>query len=302
MNAIHQFALERAAVSNAIHDACITDIRAFKPGNVSAGSPGHGMQADDFIASATAMAREIAAPMADVGERILRAVEATRSVVSVNTNLGIILLCAPLVHAATARMAERRLRVRLHAVLVALDVYDAELAYRAIRLAAPGGLGRADRHDVAQSPSVTLSEAMNEARERDRIAYQYVSDFEDIFETALPALRETHARWRSRDWAAVYVYLVMLARFLDSLIVRKHGVEVAADVSRQAADLESALARVDDPSRELPALEAFDRQLKAKSINPGTTADLTVAALVAMDLEDSLEKLSPASRAGSASG
>ena len=131
---------------------------------------------------------------------------------------------------------------------------------------------------------------MNEARERDRIAYQYVSDFEDIFDTALPALRASHARWRSRDWAAVYVYLLMLARFLDSLIVRKHGVKVASDVSRQAADLGLALARADDPSRELPALEAFDRQLKARSINPGTTADLTVAALVAMDLQDSLEK------------
>jgi triphosphoribosyl-dephospho-CoA synthase len=139
---------------------------------------------------------------------------------------------------------------------------------------------------------------MNEASGRDRIAYQYVSDFEDIFETALPALRETQTRWGSRDWAAVYVYLMMLAGFVDSLIVRKHGMDVAAEVSRQAAELKLSLGRADDPAQELPALEAFDRQLKAKSINPGTTADLTVATLVAMDLEDSLGKLSPASRAG----
>ena len=298
MNAEHESGLAGARVCEAIRAACITDIRAFKPGNVSTGSPGHGMQADDFIVSASAMARAIAAPMTDVGERILRAVEATRSVVSVNTNLGIILLCAPLAHAAIARMAERRLRVRLHAVLVGLDVYDAELAYRAIRLAAPGGLGRSERHDVAHSPTVTLVEAMNEASGRDRIAYQYVSDFADIFETGLPALRESEARWGNRDWAAVYVYLVMLAAFVDSLIVRKHGMEIAAGVSRRAADLKLSLGRADDPSRELPALEAFDRQLKAKSINPGTTADLTVATLVAMDLEDSLEELAPASRAG----
>ena len=298
MNAAHESGLAGARVCEAIRAACITDIHAFKPGNVSTGSPGHGMQADDFIVSASAMARAIAAPMVDVGERVLRAVEATRSVVSVNTNLGIILLCAPLAHAALARMSERRLRVRLHAVLVGLDVYDAELTYRGIRLAAPGGLGRSERHDVAHSPTVTLVEAMNEASGRDRIAYQYVSDFQDIFETGLPALRESEARWGSRDWAAVYVYLVMLAAFVDSLIVRKHGIEIAAGVSRRAADLKLSLGRADDPSRELPALEAFDRQLKAKSINPGTTADLTVATLVAMDLEDSLEKLAPASRAG----
>ena len=50
-----------------------------------------------------------------------------------------------------------------------------------------------------------------------------------------------------------------------------------------------ALGRASDPAQEMPALEAFDRQLKARSINPGTSADMTVATLVAMDLEDSLE-------------
>jgi triphosphoribosyl-dephospho-CoA synthase len=273
----------------------MTDIRAFKPGNVSIGSSGHGMHADDFIASAGAMAAAIAGPVVDVGDRILRAIEATRTVVRVNTNLGIVLLCAPLAHAATVQMHEPRLLARLHAVLAGLDVYDADLAYRAIRMAEPGGLGRADRHDVAQSPRVTLREAMNEARERDRIAYQYVTDYQDIFETGLPALHDGLARWRSREWAAVHAYLLFLARFVDSHVVRKHGKEVAASVSLQACDLSQALGRAGDPTQEMPALEAFDRQLKARSINPGTTADMTVAALVAMDLQDSLEKVSTAS-------
>lgn len=291
MNATHPFALEPAAVSAVIRDACITDIRAFKPGNVSIASPGHGMRADDFIASADAMAGAITAPVADVGERILRAIEATRTVVPVNTNLGIVLLCAPLAHAATARMDEPGLRARLHAVLAALDVYDAELAYRAIRVAEPGGLGRSERHDVAQPPRVTLREAMDEARERDRVAYQYVTDYRDIFETGLPALHDGLARWRSREWAAVHAYLIFLARFADSHVARKHGEEVAASVSLLARDLSQALGRASDPAREMPALEAFDRQLKARSINPGTSADMTVAALVAMDLEDSLGKV-----------
>lgn len=291
MNATHAFALEPAAVSAVIRDACITDIRAFKPGNVSIASPGHGMRADDFIASADAMAGAITAPVADVGERILRAIEATRTVVPVNTNLGIVLLCAPLAHAASARVDEPGLRARLHAVLAALDVYDAELAYRAIRVAEPGGLGRSERHDVAQSPLVTLREAMDEARERDRVAYQYVTDYRDIFETGLPALHDGLARWRSREWAAVHAYLIFLARFADSHVARKHGEEVAASVSLLARDLSQALGRASDPAREMPALEAFDRQLKARSINPGTSADMTVAALVAMDLEDSLGKV-----------
>jgi triphosphoribosyl-dephospho-CoA synthase len=94
MKAAHPFSLDPATVAAAIWDACVIDVRAFKPGNVSLASPGHGMHADDFIASADVMAAAIAAPAAGVGERILRAIEVTRAVVPVNTNLGIVLLCA----------------------------------------------------------------------------------------------------------------------------------------------------------------------------------------------------------------
>jgi triphosphoribosyl-dephospho-CoA synthase len=297
MKATPAFALEPTTVAAAIRNACITDVRAFKPGNVSLACRGHGMHADDFIASADAMSAVIAAPAAGVGRRILRAIEATRAVVSVNTNLGIVLLCAPLVHAATGSSNELILRERLRSVLAGLDVDDARLAYCAIRMAEPGGLGRSDRHDVTEVPQVTLREAMDEACERDSIAYQYVTDYRAIFETGLPALRDGLARWRSREWAAVHAYLIFLARFADSHVARKRGGEVAASVSLQAGDLSQALGRAADPAREMPALEAFDRQLKARSINPGTSADMTVAALVAMDLEDSLGKVSSQSRA-----
>jgi triphosphoribosyl-dephospho-CoA synthase len=294
---MHQFALEPETVAAAIWDACVTDVRAFKPGNVSVASPGHGMHAQDFIASADAMAAAIAAPAAGAGQRIVRAIEATRAVVPANTNLGIVLLCAPLAQAATMTSNESLLRERVRLVLAGLDVDDADLAYRAIRMAGPGGLGRSEHHDVAQAPHVTLREAMDEARGRDRIAYQYVTDYRDIFETGLPALQRGLARWGSRTWAAVHVYLIFLARFADSHIARKHGDEVAASVSLQARDLSQALGRSHDPAQEMPALEVFDRQLKARSINPGTSADMTVATLVAMDLEDSLDEVSQSSRA-----
>jgi triphosphoribosyl-dephospho-CoA synthase len=290
MSTMETFALDPTEVAAAIRDACLTEIRAFKPGNVSLASPGHGMSARDFIASADAMAAVIAVPGASVGRRILGAIEATRAVVPLNTNLGIVLLCAPLAHAVVEASGESGLRVRLHAVLAALDVNDAVLAYQAIRLAEPGGLGRAERHDVAAAPRVTLLEAMREARERDRIACQYVTDYRDVFDTGMPAARRALARWGSREWAAVAVYLELLSRFPDSHLARKHGGEIAAAVSREAGLLVKALGRASGPAQEMPALEAFDRQLKAKSINPGTSADMTVATLVAMVLEDSLER------------
>lgn len=284
-------ALDATEVSARVLDACLTEVRAFKPGNVSLVSPGHGMRAEDFIASAQAASVAMAQPGLTVGERILRAIEATRFVVSFNTNLGIVLLCAPLAHAALQSSGRRELRARLESVLAGLTVSDAELAYRAIRLAQPGGLGTSARHDVAAPPTVTLLEAMREASRRDRIASQYETVFADVFELGLPAAREFLARWQSREWTAVAVYLRYLASFPDSLVARKHGEHTALRVSEQARQGSATFESAGDPREALPVLEALDADLKRRSINPGTTADMTVATLVAMDLQDSLEKI-----------
>jgi triphosphoribosyl-dephospho-CoA synthase len=289
MSMERRFALDPATVAAAVREACLAELRAFKPGNVSFASAGHGMQAADFVASAHAVAGIIAAPAAGVGERILRAIESTRTVVNFNTNLGIVLLCAPLVQAAMQLSAERSLRLRLDRVLAALDVTDAELAFSAIRLARPGGLGESDRYDVSQAPRVTLLEAMREARQRDRIAAQYVTRYHDVLETGVPVARRAARRWGRADWVAVTVYLAFLSRFADSHIARKHGNETAFAVTREAGELVMLLAGSTDPGEAMPMLEAFDRRLKARSVNPGTSADLTVATLFAMDLDDLLD-------------
>ncbi len=283
-------ALDAAAVSAAFHHACEIDVRAFKPGNVSFASPGHGMRAQDFITSADAAAAVIAKPGLGIGDRILNAIEATRAVVEFNTNLGIVLLCAPLAHAAIETSPERNLRNRIAAALAALSVADAEQAYCAIRIAQPGGMGRSERHDVADTPKVTLLEAMYEAAARDRIAYQYASDFRDIFETGVPAAKSTRARGHSVEWVAVAVYLAFLSRFPDSHVARKHGPEVAVEVVREAQNAAQAFKAASTPLQAVPVLEDLDRSLKQKGINPGTSADMTVATLAALALEELLNR------------
>src|SRR5262245_36918074 len=57
--------------------ACRDELEAPKPGNVHLFAAGHRMTADDFVRSAEAAAEPLTAPGARVGERILRAVEAT---------------------------------------------------------------------------------------------------------------------------------------------------------------------------------------------------------------------------------
>ena len=151
------------AVAAAFHGACMAELDALKPGNVHRHADDHATDIADFEKSAAAAAPVIAAEGLTVGERIEAAVEATRGVVSHNTNLGIILLAAPLAQAALVS-GGTGLRQALTQVLASLTVEDARAAYRAIRRAEPGGLGTTPEHDVTSDPDVTLLEAMRAAQ------------------------------------------------------------------------------------------------------------------------------------------
>lgn len=273
------------AAQRAFVAACTLDVACLKPGNVSLESPGHGMQAADFIASARASAGPISDPGARVGARILGAVQATRAAVGCNTNLGIVLLAAPLLHAFQNRPAGIGLRQALGDTLARLDVKDAALAYRAIRLAAPAGLGRSARHDVHAEPAVTLLAAMREAAARDSVARQYADGYAEIWDRSLAALRQARERWGRDDAAVAWVYLGFLATEPDSHVARKHGTARAEEVERLGRDCLHAVWSSRDWNGARLVLARLDRHLKARGINPGTSADLTVATLLADRLE-----------------
>ena len=338
------------AVAAAVWRACIEELEAPKPGNVSFASAGHGMTADDFVASARAVADVLGTPGLSLGERVLGSVEATRAAVSCNTNLGIVLLCAPLAQAALCGDPERPsgagpgvrahrgagnagrggqtsrprraadapaceeqhgetrtagarnnagfcaperthppqgriedLRARLARVLAAAGVEDTERVFAAIRLAGPAGLGASGCHDVRAPAAAPLLAVMREAEDRDRVARQYARCFEDVFDLGLPALAESRARW-PRAQAVVVLYLTFLARFKDSHIERKLGAVAAEGVRVEALRLVESLEASKPPRRGSRALVDFDHSLKSRRINPGTSADLTVATLVADNL------------------
>ena len=257
--------------------ACRLDVTACKPGNVFLASPGHGMTARHFLRSAECSAAALTDPGVRLGDRIYGAVAATRAVVDCNTNLGIVLLCAPLAQAALTGAPQHGLRAVLKRQLAATDRTDAAQVFRAIRLAQPGGLGRSARHDVADEPAVGLLEAMRYAAPRDRIARQYVTGFADLFDTALPWLAEAQERWSDPDLAVTDLYLRLLAKLPDSHVERKHGPAAARRLSLQAGAARERLLRADDAGAALAGLLAFDTRLKDAGINPGTTADLVVA-------------------------
>jgi triphosphoribosyl-dephospho-CoA synthase len=163
-------------------------------------------------------------------------------------------------------------------VLEGLDRRDARSAYRAIRLASPGGLGRSERHDVTDEPHVPLREAMQEAAGRDRIAHQYVTGYADLFEVGVERLAACRAAGWPEPWAVLGTYLALLAAFPDSHVQRKHGPEAARRLQGEGAALDRMLRSQASPQDALERLLEADRDFKRRGINPGTTADLTVAA------------------------
>lgn len=287
-------AAQRVAVAGARQAflrACELDVAVRKPGNVSDASAGHGMQAALFRASAHAAAEPLFAPGTTLGQRVEAAMAASWAAAGCNTNLGILLLCAPLALAIEREPGPHTaftLRRAVQAVLAGLDLADTEAVYRAIALANPGGLGTAPEQDVHHRPSLGLRQAMALAADRDRIARQYRDGFADLFEIALPACQAARqaADPQAPGAAAAAVqrlYLALLAAFADSHIVRKQGPQMAQTVMQAAQAWLTRLAAQPGPARPLdsdPTYRAWDQALKDTGINPGTTADLTVATLM----------------------
>jgi triphosphoribosyl-dephospho-CoA synthase len=291
LGAAQRSALERARACYV--EACELDVAVRKPGNVSRQSAGHGMQAELFSASARASVGPMFRPGARVGDRIEAAVAATAEVAGCNTNLGIVLLCAPIARAIELYPEADdpvALRAAIEGVLADLDVDDARAAYRAIAQARPGGLGSAPAEDVHSQPSIDLRAAMALAAERDSIARQYRDGYAELFELGLPPLSSglpgLSGLSMGPDGAVPpavtdlvqRVYLTFLAGLPDSHIVRKHGAALAHSVMGSAQRWRaraSAGERLDAD----PDFARWDLELKAAGLNPGTSADFTVAAL-----------------------
>jgi triphosphoribosyl-dephospho-CoA synthase len=256
--------------------ACELDVLIAKPGNVSVASAGHGMDAEMFVRAAGASVGPLFAAGASVGDRVENAVEAARLATGCNTNLGIVLLCAPIAAALAAQPMPRSraaLRAAVEHVIAGTGIDDARAVFRAIAAANPGGLGEAAVQDVRNVPTVDLRSAMRIAAARDSIARQYSNGFADIFDFGVP--RFERAARVSAERAVLETYLTYLAAWPDSHVARKYGESIARALSQDAARFDALCAR--GASLDAGELQAWDGELKARGINPGTTADLVVA-------------------------
>jgi triphosphoribosyl-dephospho-CoA synthase len=256
--------------------ACVLEVSAAKPGNITPAHDFADTTYSDMVRSALALGPVFARRQVmdrRVGELIANGVAATASVARANTNLGIVLLFAPLVRAAVTQQADEPLRSAVERTLAGLDVGDAAAAFAAIARASPGGLGEAPEHDVRAPATVSLREAMVAAAHRDSIASEYATGYAITFDTGLGLLDHALQRGLSTLDAIVSLHVGLLSRIPDTLIARKAGDAAAQAVTEAAREVRAGTR----------SLAEFDVSLRGadNELNPGTTADLVAGTVLA---------------------
>jgi len=284
--------------------ACLLEATAPKPGNVHPTASFPDLAYDDLVAAALAIAPAMERAAANpLGRTILDAITASRAVTRSNANLGIVLVIAPLAAVPDRDSGSAGIvPADVEAVLSRLTAADAAQVWQAIHEARPGGMGASSRWDLADPPPVDLRAAMRHAATNgpgDQIARLWAEGYGGLFAGPVQDLgaelgashppagtarlsQHSSGVLPNRESTGVLVLdaivrcqLRHLARVSDTLIARRHGVDVAADVSRRAA---AVLAESEAGWRGAAA--AFDRHLRTgRRLNPGTTADLLAAAL-----------------------
>jgi len=296
-------------ISNCLELAMLLEVTASKPGNVTPTASFEGTRLEHFLASAVAAESSFE----EAARRGIAVSEDKLSIRDVgiggiikecaadinawqkggNTLLGTVMLFVPLAVAAGMTPAGKkfafdfhRLRENLRLAVESTTAEDAVSLYEAIDVAKPSGLGGAPDLDVTDPASktrllednVSLFEVFKIASGYDDICSEWVRNYPITFDLAYPYLMERLERG-DLNTAIVHTFLKILSAHPDTFIARKVGVEKAREVSVEAKKV-LELGGLETPEGRENILE-LDRRLRASGnlLNPGTTADLTAAAL-----------------------
>jgi triphosphoribosyl-dephospho-CoA synthase len=296
-------------ISRCLQLAIILEVSADKPGNVNLVVDFEGTKIEHFLTSSIAAgpsfqeaayrgteitAKKRAIAQAGLGELIKWGItDIDQWQRGGNTLLGTIMLFAPLAVAAGMTPANKKgvpnfpvLRKNLDAVIRASTAEDSVGVYEAIDIAKPSGLNGAPDLNVKDPNSknrllkenVTLLQVFQIASSYDDICSEWVNNFPITFDLAYPYLMERIGK-KDPNTAVVDTFLKVLAEHPDTFISRKIGLEKAQEVSDGAKHI-LELGGV-ETAKGKEALIAFDKKLRkaGNNYNPGTTADITAAAL-----------------------
>lgn len=213
---------------------------------------------------------------AGIGVLIRKAIENSKKVQNSNPNFGIITLEIPLIIALTwADNIEAAEEVK--SVIAFSSPQDSVEFYKAIRTANPKGVKKGVKYDVYDDAS--FEELLRDKINLKKLA-EISSERELIFKEWLTGYRLSYSTfYRLKDLtsnlsleeATIKAFLELLSRHIDTLIMRKAGVEEAKLVQKKAK--ETLAGKL--------TLEEFDEFLREKKDlrNPGSLADIMAVSL-----------------------
>ncbi|WP_424018645.1 triphosphoribosyl-dephospho-CoA synthase [Halorientalis pallida] len=256
-----------------------------KPGNVDRAHDYDDLRFEHFVAGGVGARRGL--DLAADGERLGRAFERAVAGMSQqragNTQFGALLVLVPLVRAAAEDDLSGRHAGDLAEATTVADAADFYRAFEHVDVAVddpPEGMDALDvRRGAEAVPAiedrgVTLYDVMTDSAEIDGIAREWTGEFDRSFDAA-ERLLELEGAVPDRT---ARVFLELLAAEPDTFVATQHDRETAERATERAA---AALAGDADPW-------TLANEFVAEGINPGTTADLTAAALF-VALERGLE-------------
>ena len=272
-----------------------------KPGNVHRTKNFENMLYEDFLISSVIL-RENLEQVAysssryfpnmlhkiGIGKAIYNTVRNTNNLVQTNTNLGISMLFIPIAAAfgsfnEQSTIANLPRTVKL--ILKSTQTNDAISLVNAIVLSKAGGMdNKTSKYDAKNDNTindiiqnnVNIYDLFRMSAMYDKISYELINGLPVLSEYGYPAYA-MHFRDYSQNDVTLQIFLTILANVPDTLIYRKYGKQVAVDVSKRAKEIlkTTEIATYD----RLKALNSFDKYLREKKYNPGTTADFTAASL-----------------------
>jgi len=296
-------------IAKCLQLAILLEVSAEKPGNVNLMSSFEGTTCQHFLASAIAAGpcfHEAAYRGAKVAECRLgvsevglgQLIKSCASDVNQwqrggNTILGTIMLLMPLAAASGMTPTGKDfqldfslLRRNIDLAVKSTTALDSVHLYEAVNIANPGGLNEAPYLDVKDPESkerlrkenVTLFEVFRLASAYDNICAEWVSNYAITFDLAYPYLTE-QLKNKPLNTAVVHTFLKILSNHPDTFITRKLGKEKAIEVSSEAKEILDLGGLVTAMGKT--KLKEFDKKLRStqNKCNPGTSADLTAAAL-----------------------
>jgi len=253
--------------------AMMLEVCAFpKPGNVDRCHDFPDTRLEHFLAS-TILARpaleEAEQGNGRIGEIFGHAIRQTNVHNGGNTHFGAFLLLIPIVYGGDIEGAKR--------AVAATGVSDAVAFYKAFALTSVRAntsdeldVNDPKALDVIREREMTMLDVMEHSAANDMVAREWINGFA-LTRRGADLL---HQIGPGRN-AIVEMFLTLLATEPDTFIIKKFGPDTARETMTKAREVLDG--------RRVP--ETFDAECIAAGINPGSIADITIAAIYVALLE-----------------